>query len=85
VLYVGVTNHLLRRLAEHRAGTGSVFTHRYRVHHLVHAEAFPTAWDAITREKEIKAWRREKKVALVEAANPTWQDLSVDGLGGAPH
>ena len=76
MLYVGVTNHVLRRVAEHGAGTGSVYTKRYSVHYLVLAEEYRTAWDAITREKEIKAWRRQKKVALIEAMNPEWADLA---------
>ena len=76
VLYVGVTNDMARRLADHRAGTGSAFTARYSVHQLVHIETYPTPGDAIRREKEIKAWRREKKVHLIELANPEWRDLS---------
>ncbi len=75
VLYTGMTNDLRRRLAEHRAGVGSVFTKRYRVVRLVYAEDHPTATDAIRREKEIKAWRREKRVRLIEAMNPQWKDL----------
>ena len=75
VMYVGVTNNLENRVAQHRAGTGSAFTRRYRVDTLVYAEDYKYVEDAITREKEIKAWRRSKKDALVEAANPTWADL----------
>ena len=55
VLYVGVTNDIARRLADHRAGTGSTFTARYRVHRLVHLETYPQPADAIRRETEIKA------------------------------
>ena len=76
VLYVGVTNDIRRRLSEHRSGIPGSFTRRYRVTRLVHLEELPTARDAIAREKEIKAWRREKKVRLVEAENPDWRDLS---------
>jgi putative endonuclease len=75
VMYVGVTNNLENRVAEHRAGTGSVFTRRYKLHVLVYAEDYQYIEDAIAREKEVKAWRRSKKNALVEAANPTWADL----------
>jgi putative endonuclease len=75
VMYVGVTNNLENRVAEHRSGKGSMFTSRYRVHALVHAEEYQYIEDAISREKEIKAWRRSKKDALVEATNPTWADL----------
>ena len=79
VMYVGVTNNLENRVAERRAGTGSVFTKRYNVHTLVYAEEYQQIEDAIAREKEIKAWRRSKKNALVEAANPTWADLFAPG------
>jgi putative endonuclease len=75
VMYVGVTNNLDNRVAEHRSGKGSAFTQRYRVHTLVHAEEYRYVEDAIAREKEIKGWRRSKKDALVETTNPTWADL----------
>jgi putative endonuclease len=75
VMYVGVTNNLENRVAEHRSGKGSAFTRRYQVHTLVHAEEYPYVEDAISREKEIKGWRRSKKDALVETTNPTWADL----------
>jgi len=75
VMYVGVTNNLENRLAQHRGGTGSVFTSRYRVDALVHAEEYQYVEDAIAREKEIKGWRRSKKDALVEATNPSWANL----------
>src|SRR5260370_33270062 len=73
VMYVGVTNNLENRVAEHRSGKGREFT--YRVNTLVHAEEYQYVEDAIAREKEIKAWRRSKKDALVEATNPSWADL----------
>jgi putative endonuclease len=75
VMYVGVTNNLENRVAQHRSGEGGVFTRRYRVHTLVHAEVYQYVEDAIAREKEIKGWRRSKKDALVEATNPSWADL----------
>ena len=75
VMYVGVTNHLENRLAEHRSGKGSAFTRRYQVHTLVHAEEYQYIEDAIAREKEIKGWRRSKKDALIEVTNPSWADL----------
>ena len=81
VLYVGVTSDLFRRLEEHRAGTASAFTARYRVCKLVHAESFAYVHDAIAREKEVKAWRREKKLGLIWATNPEMADLSGAGLG----
>jgi putative endonuclease len=75
VMYVGVTNNLENRVAQHRNGEGGAFTRRYRVHILVHAEEYQYVEDAIAREKEIKGWRRSKKDALVEATNPSWADL----------
>ena len=78
VLYIGVTNDLPRRVAEHRTGEGSAFTKRYAVHRLVHLEEYPDVHDAIAREKELKGWRRARKVALVEAANPEWENLTGD-------
>ncbi len=75
VMYIGVTNTLENRVAQHRSGKGSVFTQRYRVHTLVHAEEYQYVEDAIAREKQIKGWRRSKKDALVEATNPSWADL----------
>ena len=75
VMYVGVTNDLERRVFEHRSGKGGAFTKRYRVNTLVHVESCGQITDAIAREKEIKAWRRSKKDALVETTNPTWADL----------
>ena len=74
-LYVGVTTDLGRRLEEHRRGV-SIHTARYNITKLVYIESSDTARDAITREKQIKRWRREKKVALIDAANPEWLDLS---------
>ena len=71
VMYVGVTNDLGKRVAEHRAGMGGAFTRQYRVNTLVYAEEYQQIEDAIVREKQIKGWRRSKKEALVEAANPT--------------
>ncbi len=84
VMYVGVTNDLGKRVAEHRAGTGGAFTRQYRVHTLVYAEEHQQIEDAIVREKQIKGWRRSKKDALVEAANPTWADLLETGVGKGP-
>lgn len=75
-LYVGVTRDLQRRWYQHVAGTADGFTRRYRIHRLVHAEMTPRLSDAIRREKQIKGWRRSKKVVLVETGNPTWDDLA---------
>ncbi len=75
-LYTGVTGDLQKRMIEHRQGLIPGFTTRYRVFRLVHFEHFADIRDAIAREKEIKAWRREKKIRLIERDNPTWQDLA---------
>ena len=74
-LYVGVTNDLARRTAEHKAKALPGFTSRYHLDRLIYCEEYPTARDAIAREKQLKGWRRSKKVALVNAANPSWRDL----------
>ena len=80
-LYIGVTNDLERRVDEHKHAAVGGFTDRYRVKHLVYFEDTDDIGAAIAREKELKGWRRNKKIALVETANPTWRDLSV-GLFG---
>jgi putative endonuclease len=75
VMYVGVTNNLENRIAQHREASRDGFTGRYNVTTLVYAGDYPNVEDAIAREKQIKGWRRSKKNELVEAANPTWADL----------
>ncbi len=75
-LYIGVTNNLDRRMREHRSGKFSGFTSRYAVNRLVLLEIFSDIRVAIAREKELKGWRREKKLALIEKANPTWVELA---------
>ena len=82
VLYVGVTGFLMSRILRHRAGEGGKFTSRYQVYRLVYFASFRNVGDAIARETEIKGWRREKKVALIEERNPTWEDLA-EGWGEA--
>jgi putative endonuclease len=81
-LYVGVTNNLSRRLAEHRQGLVPGFTSKYRIFRLVWYEIFGNIEAAIAREKEIKAWRREKKLWLIEKHNPFWRDLAAETIGG---
>ena len=78
VLYVGVTGFLMARALQHKAGEIGGFTKRYRINRLVYYEVFRYVDNAITRETEIKKWRREKKIALIRAANPTWEDLAED-------
>jgi putative endonuclease len=74
-LYIGVTNNLRRRVHEHQTGGHDGFTKRYRISRLVYYERFQYVGNAIAREKELKDWRRELKVALIEKQNPTWDDL----------
>ena len=75
-LYTGVTNNLERRMIEHRQGLIPGFTVRYKIFRLIHFELFGDIRDAIAREKEIKGWRREKKIRLIQRHNPTWADLA---------
>ncbi len=75
-LYTGVTGDLERRLVEHRLGTVEAFTRKYNCHRLVYLETTENVLAAIEREKQIKSWARWKKVALIEARNPEWRDLS---------
>ncbi|MFQ5773299.1 MAG: GIY-YIG nuclease family protein [Kiloniellaceae bacterium] len=74
-LYVGVTNDVIRRVCEHRDGLVDGFTKRYGVKTLVHFEAYDEAGTAIQREKTIKHWKRDWKIALIERDNPHWDDL----------
>ena len=74
-LYVGVTNDLVRRAYQHRTNAVASFTSRYHVHLLVWFECFEEPLAAIAREKEIKKWRREWKIKLIERTNPEWVDL----------
>lgn len=75
-LYVGMTNDLTRRVSEHRQGQIPGFTARYKITRLIHAESCSDVMAAIAREKEIKGWRREKKLALIAESNPDWLDLA---------
>jgi len=76
VMYVGVTNNLERRVYEHKAKMVLGFTEKYNVNKLVYFEETNDVNVAISREKKIKKWRREKKNNLVVAVNPEWKDLS---------
>lgn len=77
VFYVGVTGNLMRRLAQHASGEGRGFTTRYRVTDLVYTEAYGQVEEAIRREKQLKRWRREKKLALIRSVNPSLATLEV--------
>ena len=77
-LYIGVTGDLLRRVFQHKWKEHEGFTARYNCDRLVWFERYSEVQRAIAREKELKGWRRARKIALIEAANPTWVDLSRD-------
>jgi len=81
-LYIGVTNDLIRRIDEHQGGEFAGFTAKYKVNRLVYFEQYDDIGAAIAREKQLKNWRREKKIALVRSTNPGWTDLSLDLLRG---
>ena len=76
VLYIGVTNDLMRRVREHRSGEISGFTYTYRCFHLVYYEEFNDISLAIAREKQLKRWIREKKERLIASSNPDRIDLA---------
>jgi putative endonuclease len=75
VLYTGVTNDLKRRVYQHKNGEGGVFTKRYNVNKLVYYEVGNDIHYAISREKQIKASSRQKKIDLINSMNPGWEDL----------
>ena len=77
-LYIGMTNSLRKRVVEHRTQTSGSFTTRYKITRLVYCEQFQYVNNAIAREKELKKWTRAQKIALIEAANPTWEELMPD-------
>ncbi len=76
VLYTGVTNHLERRIFEHKEKRPGSFTARYNVTRLVYYEEFGAIDEAIAREKQIKIMLRARKIELIESMNPGWSDLS---------
>ena len=78
VLYTGVTNDLRRRVYEHKSKVAGGFTRKYNIDKLVYYEVLSDPYSAITREKQIKAGSRRKKVELVEKDNPAWADLYDD-------
>jgi len=77
-LYIGVTGHLQRRVAQHKDHSFDGFTASYKVDRLVYYERYHYINNAINREKQLKRWRREKKLVLIKRMNPTWIDLSAD-------
>jgi putative endonuclease len=77
-LYIGVTNDLKRRMYEHKHGLVEGFTKKYKVNRLVYYEETSEIDVAIAREKQLKRWRRSKKIDLIKSMNPGWEDLSED-------
>jgi putative endonuclease len=75
-LYVGVTGNLERRVFEHKQHLAPGFTSRYEVDRLLYFECFADIRDAVARERQLKGWRRAKKIALFERENPGWADIS---------
>ena len=75
-LYIGVTNDIARRVNEHKSKLNPGFTARYNIMKLVYVESFSDIRDAIGREKQLKGWRRGKKLKLIESMNPEWRDLA---------
>lgn len=75
VFYTGITNNLHRRIYQHQHKSIPGFTEKYNLHKLVYFEIFSMALDAITREKQIKKYRREKKLILIKKINPQFKDL----------
>ena len=78
-IYIGVTNNLERRIAQHKLGEFEGFTKKYSVHLLVYYEWFSDIQEAIRREKQLKKWNRAWKLELIEKKNPQWVDLSLTG------
>src|SRR5271154_1352099 len=79
-LYTGVTGDIYQRALQHKAGEIEGFTKKYSINRLVYYETFKYVNNAIAREKQIKAWTRAKRLALIKTMNPTWQDLA-EGWG----
>ena len=75
VIYTGMTNDIELRIRQHKKKVNKGFTSKYNADKLVWFETHDYVWDAIAREKEIKGWRREKKIELIESKNPDWEEL----------
>ncbi len=83
-LYIGVTNNLERRVAEHKGGLADGLMRRYKLHHLVWFEEYSDIVDAIAQEKNMKEWDRSWKVKRIWKMNPDWKDLAADWLDWTP-
>jgi putative endonuclease len=81
-LYTGITGDIFHRALQHKSGEIEGFTKKYHISRLVYYESFKYVNNAIAREKQIKAWTRAKRLALIKTMNPTWQDLA-EGWGEA--
>jgi len=75
-LYTGIADNMFRRALEHKTGKIDGFTKRYNISRLVYYEEFKYVTNSIAREKQVKAWTRAKRIALIKSVNPTWQDLA---------
>ena len=75
VLYIGITNNSSRRVYEHKQKFVKGFTSKYKVDKLVYCEVFDDPYNAISREKQLKGWLRNKKIELINSFNPLWKDL----------
>jgi len=78
VLYIGVTNNLERRVEEHKNAQIKGFSQKYNINKLIYFEEYNNINDALEREKELKSWRREKKIQLIDNLNSEWADLAFD-------
>ncbi len=85
VLYTGVTNDLARRVGEHKRGVPTGFTSRHHITRLVYFEVYTDVRDAIAREKQLKGWVRLRKIRLIQARNPTWEDLAQRWFQASSH
>jgi putative endonuclease len=80
-LYIGSSSELINRVKQHKQNLTDGFTKKYNVHILVYFEETETAYGMVTRERQLKAWKREWKISLIEKNNPIWRDLYYDLLG----
>jgi len=83
-LYLGVTNDLVRRVYEHKNNLVEGFSKKYKIHHLVYFEVCEDVRAVIQREKNIKKWKRQWKIELIEKNNPDWKDLYCEIVNGFP-
>ena len=75
-LYIGITNNLTNRVFQHKEKFSPGFTNKYNINHLVYAEEYSNVYEAITREKNLKNWKRDWKIELIESVNKDWKDWS---------